>query len=85
MERVCACLGREVDDSAGKSPVLGTQIVRLDFEFLDGVLSWYHGHNVQVRSVGGHAVDQNLALPGHTSADLEISESEGISADGIAT
>jgi len=77
-------IGGEVDDAAGKSPVLGTQIVRLDFEFLDGVLRWYHGDNVQVRSVGRHAVDQDLALPGLASANLKISESERISADGIA-
>ena len=44
----------------------------------------YHGHNVQVRSIGRHTIDQDLTLPGHTSANLKISESEGISANGIA-
>src|SRR5580704_6725483 len=80
MVRVGARLRRKVDDSAGKSPVLGAEIVRLDFEFLNGILRRYHGDDVQVRSIGGHAVDQDLALPGHASANLKISRSEGISA-----
>ncbi len=81
---VCAGLGREVDDSAGKSPVFRAEIVGLDFKFLNGILRRYDSDNVQVRSIGWHAVDQDLALSGHTSANLKVSQGEGVSADGIA-
>ena len=84
MERVGARLGNEVDDSAGKSAVFRAQIVGLDFEFLDGILRRYHGDHVQIRSVGRHAVDQDLALSSHASANLKISQGERIGADGVA-
>ena len=84
VESVSARLCLQVDHSAGKSPVLRAQVVRLDFEFLNGILRGYHGHDVQVRAVGRHAVYQDLALPCLAAADLEISRSEGIGADRIA-
>ena len=84
MKRVGARLGIEVDDSASKSPVFWAQIVSLDFEFLNGILRRYYGDHVQIRSIGRHAVDQDLALSGHASANLKISHGEGIRADGAA-
>src|SRR5690242_1701353 len=84
MKGIGSAFSVEVDHAAGKTPVLGAKIVGLDLEFLNGVLCWNYGDNVQIRSVGWHAVDQDLALPRHASANLKVSESEGIGADWSA-
>ena len=82
MKGIAAALGVEVDHAAGKTAILWSKIVGLDFEFLNGVLCGNYSDNVQVRSVGWHAVYQDLALPGHASANLKISQREGICSDG---
>src|SRR5579859_4859777 len=81
---VRARFGREVDNSAGKPAIFRTQVVGLDFEFLDGVLRWNHGYNVQIRAVRGYPVNQNLALTSHPPAHLEISQRERIGAHRAA-
>src|SRR5690348_8451456 len=84
MVRVRAAPGVEVDHATGKTAILRAKIVGLYLEFLDGVLRGDDGDNVQVCPVCWHAVNQDLALPGHASANLKVSQSEGIRANGIA-
>src|SRR5262245_43953390 len=84
MKRVRAGLGVEVDHATGESSILRAKVVCLYFEFLNGILRGDHCDYVEISAICRRAVDEDLALPGLASADLKISQSEGICADWTA-
>ena len=81
MERVRTRLGGQIDHSASEAPILRPEIVRLNFEFLNGILRGDHSDDVQVCPIGGHAIQKDLALTGLAASDLKIAKSKRISAD----
>src|SRR5438876_3191317 len=85
MKRVRSRFRREIDYSTGETPVFRSQIIRLDLEFLNGILRRDNCHDVQVRTVSRNAVQKNRTLSCLAAANLKISKSKGVRADWIST
>src|SRR5580692_1212922 len=80
MEAVGTRLRRQINHSAGKAPVLRTQVVGLNLELFNGILRRHDSHHVEIGAVRRHAIDQDLALASLAPANLKISRGKGIRA-----
>ena len=84
MEIVAAAAGDDINLPGSGAAIFRAVGILRDLEFLNGILRGDDSDHIEIRAVGGHAIDEDLTLSGLAATNLKIASREGIRPHRVA-